>query len=276
LSCSKLGGALVTGETKLQDMTVEEKRAEGRTHRGVFYDARTDKFGAEIMIEGDRHWLGRFDTAAEAGAAYAARRAETPVVRLGRPVGGGPTFASAYRDFLKGQPKDSKGFPKIRVGAVFQPPEGNPFTLRAVDYKLRPKKHRDARWVFNRWVSNCSVCGEPYEVTALANRRVLSGLARTCEEHRRKAIFAARATRPAPRAVSGAVAAEVRAEKPRARANPPPPVRTGDIVVGDDPYRPFDPADRLCASMIDDLGEAEARRRWQLRTDRVREGADLL
>ena len=56
----------------MEELTIEQKlkREQALAFKGVNYDHRIDKFTAKTMLEGQRKWLGTFDTAMEAHVAY--------------------------------------------------------------------------------------------------------------------------------------------------------------------------------------------------------------
>lgn len=63
--------------TRSQNMANTLAHKDSRTGvKGVTYDRRRGKYCARIMKEGKKRWLGSFDTAAAAGAAYAASASE--------------------------------------------------------------------------------------------------------------------------------------------------------------------------------------------------------
>lgn len=60
----------------MDETEVELKRSQAAGLKGVFYDARIDKFTSTAMIGGRRNWLGAFATAVEAAQAYEDAKAE--------------------------------------------------------------------------------------------------------------------------------------------------------------------------------------------------------
>ena len=250
-------------EALLQDFTLEQKRAMAAEHRGVTYDRRIDRYTSVVMVAGERRWLGSFRTVEGASAAYQSVRRDNPVRRSGG-VPSDPerwTMPKCYADFHENCAKDQYGHPA--VGELFVTPDDQVFEVVGKNYFKKREGGPKRNWLFLRWTSECAVCGVSYHTRTLARARTLSGITRTCDAHRGQRKDADAGT-------------EVRPATPRVRAEAQIVARIGDAVAADPMCRPFDPADRLCASMIDDLGETEARRRWQLMLDKQRGGADLV
>lgn len=155
--------------------TVEKKRAEAQLHRGVTYDARIDKFTAEITLAGDRVYLGAFVTAVEAGRVYEEQRRRLPISR--RPAGG-VTFAAAYRNFLTDCSKDEHGAPA--AGEIFTAPDGQRFRLAGVEYARKNGKV----YVWSRWEARCRVCGQLYDQSLERGIKNVKWMMRNCEQHR--------------------------------------------------------------------------------------------
>lgn len=151
---------------------VEQKRAEAAGLKGVWYDPRARKFAAEVYSQGARHFLGLFETSAEAAAAYATARAELPT------GAGGPTFVDAFTSFLADCRKDADGRPQAGEVLIYRE---QPFTFDGIDFRTMGRKRRP----FFRWQADCIDCGAPYETLTATSPDGAKGITRTCEEHRK-------------------------------------------------------------------------------------------
>lgn len=159
--------------------TLEQGRALTKGLPGVNYDGRIDRFTAEIVVEGERRWLGSFETPEAAAAAYHEVRRENPVQRVVRRVKEW-TFPACYADFHAACEKDKFDHPA--VGSVFFAPDDQDFEIVAKDFFGKRKGAKRLPWL--RWRADCQVCGAPYETRSLASAKKLSGLTRTCAAHR--------------------------------------------------------------------------------------------
>ena len=148
----------------------EARRQEAKQYRGVWYDTRADKFVAEVYSRGDRHFLGHFDTAEAAGAAYNAARAELPSGR----ADGVETFATAFEAFLDTAATDASG--KLETDQSFYY-RGQEFMFTGIAFRKMNRKSRP----FYVWNSFCSVCEALYETMTTTRP---TGITRTCERHR--------------------------------------------------------------------------------------------
>lgn len=158
---------------------IEAKREEARQHRGVWYDARADKFVGEIYSKGSRHFLGHFATAGEAADAYVAARAELPSGR-----GGDGSFVNAFQSFLNDCESDADGTPKAGELMTYKDQD---FTFEGVVFRSMKGRKRP----FYEWISSCSVCGDPYVTMTATTPGVAKGITRNCEQHRKGAKPAA-------------------------------------------------------------------------------------
>ena len=159
--------------------TLEQNRALTKGLPGVNYDGRIDRFTAEIVVEGERRWLGSFETPEAAAAAYHEVRRQNPVQRVVRRVKEW-TFPACYADFHAACEKDKFGHPA--VGSVFFAPDDQDFEIVAKDFFGKKKGAKRLPWL--RWKADCQVCGAPYETRSLASAKRMSGLTRTCAAHR--------------------------------------------------------------------------------------------
>lgn len=155
-------------------MDVEQKRELAKTLRGVSYDARTDRFTAEIYEGGQRRWLGSYHTAQEASDAYAqADAAREPRERSSS------AFAQVYAQFRQDHGGDRT-----------EPPEGaelvyggQTFVLVGVTWR----KVRGRKFAYMVWDSDCQTCGEAYRTLTPAPVSVAKGITRNCPQHVRGA-----------------------------------------------------------------------------------------
>lgn len=152
---------------------LENRRAQAREHRGVWYDARADKFVAEVYSRGDRHFLGHFDTAEAAGAAYAEARASLPSGR-----DRADTFAHAFEAFLDNARRDASGAPEVDGVLAYA---GQDFYFQGVAFRAMRGRKRP----FYCWLSTCATCGAPYETLTATSPAGAKGITRNCETHRK-------------------------------------------------------------------------------------------
>jgi len=148
-------------------------------YTGVSWHSRYKKFEARMIVRGRTVSLGSFATAAQAGAAYQAARARTPVPEPDQPRAYGENIASVARGLT--------GNTSLRVGHVVEMPyDGQPYTLT----RLETATAADGRsYTVQHWRAPCRVCGEAFECTLYPQNK---GFVRTCEMHRKGRKGAAR------------------------------------------------------------------------------------
>lgn len=150
---------------------VEAKRALASELRGVSYDARTDRFTAEIYVGGVRRWLGSHITADEAAAAYEAANAERgPAVRKVT------AFSQVYADFRQRHGGDRTDPPE---GAVLEY-DGQQFVYVGHTWRRGPGK---AKYKYALWDAACKTCGAAYRVMSPFSPKIAKGITRNCPEH---------------------------------------------------------------------------------------------
>lgn len=160
---------------------LEQKRAEARKFKGVSYDARTGKFTSEIVVYGERRYLGSFDTAKEAGDAYIAVRLDAPVFRQKAET---VTFEAAFSEFLETCVRVPP-YNNIASGSIFTAPDGQQFRMRGVEYyRKKGSNSKRVRWMFYRWETHCRVCKEPIIVKTTVRANTVNGMTRNCIYHR--------------------------------------------------------------------------------------------
>jgi len=138
-----------------------DKRELAKLHRGVWYDARIDKFIAEIYVEGRKQYLGSFADAGDAGDAYrAADRARPPVAKA-------PTFSEVV-----------KPLEPLKVGDEVEF-RGQVFEFVSVQFR-RPNGRA---LPFFEWRSHCCECGVEYDTLASAGGA--RSITRRCLAHRK-------------------------------------------------------------------------------------------
>lgn len=151
---------------------IEERRAQARQHRGVWYDARADKFVAEVYSKGDRHFLGHFATAEEAAQAYVKAREDLP---SGRDVDG--SFVQAFQTFLDTALLDKNGAPEVGETLTYK---DQSFYFVGVVFRSMKGRKRP----FYMWDSQCLTCGGVYGTMTATSAATAKGITRNCEEHR--------------------------------------------------------------------------------------------
>lgn len=155
-------------------MDVMQKRELAKTLRGVSYDARTDRFTAEIYEGGVRRWLGSYHTAQEASDAYA----EADAAREPRGQSSS-AFARVYAQF-----RQNHG------GERTEPPEGAELVYDGQTFALVGvtwRNVRGRRFAYLVWDSDCQTCGEGYRTMSPAPVSVAKGITRNCQLHTRGA-----------------------------------------------------------------------------------------
>jgi hypothetical protein len=176
-----------------------DPREEARQYTGVWYDNRAKKFAAEVYSCGQRHFLGLFDTAAAAGAAYKEARASLPVADR---RGGAPSFQSVYEAFLRDVPRDDEDEPVLGSELVY---DDQTFTFTGLTFRRKGKG--GPRYPLYIWSCRCKDCGAPYETMTAANASA-AGITRRCELHRRGRGAKAKAVLPdAPSTLADAACA---------------------------------------------------------------------
>ena len=175
-------------ETEEQrEKRVEGKRSLARLHPGVNYDARIDRFTAEIYIDGARKWLGSYPEIEQAIEAYQQAKQERP------PRAG--SFNAVYRAF-----RDAHG------GEKGTPPKGAVLEYDGQQYKFHGVTFRKSKgassYSYYQWESHCKSCGELFLTMTAAPVSVCKGITRNCPEHRRgaKRTTATTSERAAPAA----------------------------------------------------------------------------
>ena len=151
---------------------VAEKRDAARLHPGVNYDARIDRYTAEIYVDGVRNWLGSYHEIEDAIAAYGAAKQERP------PRAG--SFNAIYRAF-----REAHG------GVDGTPPKGAVLEYDSQQYKFHGltfhKSKGGASYSYYEWESACKTCGEFFLTQTAAPVSVCKGITRNCPDHRRGA-----------------------------------------------------------------------------------------
>jgi hypothetical protein len=163
-----------------RDIAIAAKRDQAKEFKGVSFEPRSNKFTAVIRIRNERRWLGSFDTAEEAGVAYALARVNNPVVRTA--VGShDESFAHLYDEFLlDAQAADNVEHGRVLPGSIFTAPDGQNFRMERVEFFKRGPK---GKWIFYCWSSACRTCGGRYETKTQGGKRV-TGMTRNCADHR--------------------------------------------------------------------------------------------
>lgn len=161
--------------------TLEQKRAEARKFKGVSYDARTGKYTSEIVVRGERRYLGSFDTAPQAADAYLAVRSDEPVERRAAETN---TFEIAFSKFLEGCQR-TEPYNNIATGEVFVAPDGQQYRVVGVEfYRKKGSKSKRVAWMFYRWETHCRVCGLPFITKTTVRAKTVTGMTRNCLAHR--------------------------------------------------------------------------------------------
>lgn len=151
-------------------MDVEQKRQMAKGLKGVSYDARIDRFTAEIYEGGGRRWLGSYHTAREASDAYAEAAAQRPPRERSQSA-----FAqvyAAFRDRHGGPDKDPP------VGARLEY-NGQHFEFTGLTWR----RVRGRMFAFAVWRSACRTCGAEYATMTPMPVSVAKGITRNCHEH---------------------------------------------------------------------------------------------
>lgn len=155
-------------------MDAMQKRELAKSLRGVSYDARTDRFTAEIYEGGQRRWLGSYHTAQDASDAYAqADAAREPRERSSS------AFAQVYVKFRQDHGGD-RAEPPEGAELVYG---GQTFVLVGVTWR----KVRGRKFAYMVWDSTCQTCGEGYRTMSPAPVSVAKGVTRNCPQHVRGA-----------------------------------------------------------------------------------------
>lgn len=154
----------------------EALRAEAIGVKGVTYDSRSNRYTADIMIQGRKIRIGSFFTVEEASEAYKARRAAQPVVRPStyRKDKYGPSVKESYAEFLA-----LNGSPS--VNETWTAPDGQVYAFVANKFSVQGRKRRQ----YYLFASNCRTCGASFETLIPAAASAMAGVARNCEEHRK-------------------------------------------------------------------------------------------
>jgi hypothetical protein len=180
---------------------VDQRRVEAARHNGVTYDPKRNKFVAAVRRSGRSLTLGRYDTAAEAGAAVASVEGLAPPRKL--------TFRQQYASWLETLPRLDDNRVENASGRVFRYDEQD-YTLRDVTWRRVGRR----AWPFASFETACKTCGQPFStLTPLSTAAV--GIARNCEEHRKVGGLKKRSARAQGKAQA--------AERGRSRALPSPP-----------------------------------------------------
>lgn len=149
---------------------IAEKRGAARVYPGVNYDARIDRYTAEIYVDGVRNWLGSYNELEDAIAAYGAAKQERP------PRAG--SFNAIYRAFRQ-----------AHGGFEGTPPRGAVLEYDGQQYKFHGltfrKSKGGASYSYYDWESACKTCGEFFLTQTAAPVSVCKGITRNCPEHRR-------------------------------------------------------------------------------------------
>lgn len=153
--------------------TLEQKRAEARAYKGVTYDNRIDKFTVSIMLQGERHYLGSFNTAGEASVIYEQTRAQHKIERAPRGISG-LSMKKALVDFEDAAERDADKL--ISAGQILTAPDGQRFRLEGM---RRREKHKEYVWS-----SCCKLCPALFEQSTGLKLRNANGMIRTCPVHR--------------------------------------------------------------------------------------------
>lgn len=151
------------------EIDVAAKRMQASANRGVSYDARIDRFTAEIWAGGVRRWLGSYGTAGEAASAYQRAAEERgPVVRSQT------SFNACYAAFREAHGGDRTDPP---VGSRLEY-DGQAFT-----YTGKVWRKVNGAKVFFVWESRCKTCSAPYKTMTPAPVSMAKGISRNCHEH---------------------------------------------------------------------------------------------
>lgn len=153
---------------EVREKRVAEKREIARPHPGVNYDARIDRFTAEIYVDGVRKWLGSYSEIEQAIEAYQQAKQERPVRS--------DTFNAIYRAF-----RERHG------GERGTPPEGAVLEYDGQQYKFHGVTFRKIKggspYAFYRWEGACRTCGEFFLTQTAAAVSMCKSITRNCPEH---------------------------------------------------------------------------------------------
>lgn len=177
-------------------MDVAAKRQIAAGLRGVSYDARIDRFTAEIWISGERRWLGSYTDADEAAEAYQQAALTRP------PRTTPPSFQELYARFRE-EHGGTQGEGTPAKGDVLCY-DGQRFVFKELAWRKSPKGAKHAFFV---WESECRECGDAYTTMTAAPVSMVRGIVRTCPEHRRKSGKRGAKSDTAPRTLGEQVAA---------------------------------------------------------------------
>lgn len=148
--------------------------------RGVSYDSRSNRYTADIMIDGRKRRIGSFLTVAEASEAYEERRKAEPVVRPStyRKSVSGPTVKDSFAEFLavNGNPFS---------GDTWTTPDGQAYTFIEKKFSMQRRK----RHLYYLFGSQCRTCGAGFQTLVPASVSAMVGVARNCEAHRKAHHF---------------------------------------------------------------------------------------
>lgn len=149
---------------------IAEKRGAARLYPGVNYDARIDRFTAEIYVDGARKWLGSYHEIEQAIEAYQQAKQERP------PRAG--SFSAVYRAFRDAHGGEKGTPPK---GAVLEY-DGQQYKFHGVTFR---KNGSGSSYSYYQWESRCKSCDELFLTMTAAPVSVCKGITRNCPEHRR-------------------------------------------------------------------------------------------
>lgn len=164
-------------------MDVESKRRMAKGLRGVSYDARIDRFTAEIYVGGERKWLGSYHTAQEASDAYEEAAKQRP------PRERSPSaFAQVYRDFRE-RNGGLRGTPEAGARLVY---DGQMFEFVQTTWR----RVRGQKYSFAVWRSRCRACAAEFTTMTPAPVSVARGISRNCHEHVKRTALSKRTGKP--------------------------------------------------------------------------------
>jgi hypothetical protein len=158
----------------VDQITLEQKRAEAKTHKGVFYDSRIDRFIASITINGERRHLGSFADAGDAATAYDTARDAHPLFRA--PRHWAKTVRQQMIAFGETAQREEGKRNLILPGQIFEMVGGQRFRIE------RSEIRKGNTWYI--WSSRCYFCGALFEQFTTTQLRKVTGLTRSCHDHR--------------------------------------------------------------------------------------------